>query len=143
MTLQHLIFYSFKSFIWYGNKAINIYSVEKKYISSNQIMVRRSSVPERVTYTILEVNEIVFIDLHQVPAVEVKISFLENVAKSFPLRLFFILGVADKRSDVCDLGHQQSCLTFKKKPHKRHSFTVIYYLVRPACIITEVLISKE
>lgn len=106
-------------------------------------MVRRSSVPERVTYTILEVNEIVFIDLHQVPAVEVKISFLENVAKSFPLRLFFILGVANKRSDVCDLGHQQSCLTFKKKPHKRHSFTVIYYLVRPACIITEVLISKE
>lgn len=63
----------------------------------------RSSVPECVTYTILEVDEVVVIDPHEVSTVEVKISLLENITKFLPLRLFFILGVADERSDVCDL----------------------------------------
>lgn len=73
------------------------------------------SVPERVTYTILKVNKVVVIDPHEVSAVEVKISFLQNITKSFPLRLLLVLGVANKRSNVCDLRHQQSCLTLEER----------------------------
>ena len=83
-------------------------------------MVQWRSVPERVTHTILKVNEVVLIDPHQVSAVEVKISFLENITKSFSLCLFLILGVTGKRSDVCDLRHQKSCLTLEKA--KTHVF---------------------
>lgn len=73
-----------------------------------------NSIPECVTYTILKVNEVVVINSHQVATVEVKISFFENVTKPLPLGLCLILGVADKRGNVCDLRHQQSGLTLKK-----------------------------
>lgn len=62
-----------------------------------------SNVPECVTYTILEVNEVVAVDSHQVSAVEVQISFLQNIAEPFPLSLFLILGIANKRGNTCDL----------------------------------------
>lgn len=69
--------------------------------------------PERVTYTVLKVNEVVLVDSHQVTTVEVKISFSENIPKSLPLGLLLILGVADKRGNVSDLRHQQSRLTWR------------------------------
>lgn len=62
-----------------------------------------SNVPERVTYTILEVNKVVAVNPHQVSAVEVQISFLQNIAESFLLSLFLILGIANKRGNTCDL----------------------------------------
>ena len=100
-------------------------------------MVQWRSVPERVTHTILKVNEVVLIDPHQVSAVEVKISFLENITKSFSLCLFLILGVTGKRSDVCDLRHQKSCLTLKRKP-RYTCFTVTVHQRTP-CPTTGVL----
>lgn len=71
-----------------------ISSVNKKNFP-NEITV--GSVPERVTYTILEVNKVIFVDPHQVSRVEIKIALLENIAKSLPLSLFFVLRVASKR----------------------------------------------
>lgn len=65
--------------------------------------LRLSNVPECVTDTILEVNEVVAVDPHQVSAVEVQISFLQNIAESFPLSLFLVLDIANKRGNTCDL----------------------------------------
>ena len=91
-------------------------------------MLHSYSVPECVSNTILKVDEVVFIDLHQVSAVKVQISFLENITNSLLLRLFFVLGVADKRSDVCDLRHQQTCFTLKKK-----SKYIFYWVGKGLC----------
>lgn len=65
--------------------------------------LRLSNVPECVTDAILEVNEVVAVDPHQVSAVEVQISFLQNIAESFPLSLFLVLDIANKRGNTCDL----------------------------------------
>lgn len=72
------------------------------------------AVPERVTYTILKVNEIVFVNPHQVSAVEVQISLSENVTESLALRLVFVLGIAHEGSYVGNLGYQQSSLALNK-----------------------------
>lgn len=62
-----------------------------------------SNVPECVTYTILEINEVVAVNPHQVSAVEIQISFVQNVVQPFPLSLFLVLGIANKRGNTCDL----------------------------------------
>lgn len=85
----------------------------------SSIKIRLGNVPERVTDAILEVNEVVAVDPHQVSAVEVQISFLQNIAESFPLSLFLVLDIANKRGNACDLWHQQSRLTFKKKKREK------------------------
>lgn len=79
---------------------LKISSVNKKNFP-NEIMV--GSVPECVTYSILEVNKAIFVDPHQVSRVEIKIALLENIVKSLPLSLFFILRVASKWGQVCNL----------------------------------------
>lgn len=85
------------------------------FLHLSYIKIHISNIPECVTYAILEVNKVVAVDPHQVSAVEVQISFLQNIAESFPLSMFLVVDIANKRGNTCDLWHQQSHLTLKTR----------------------------
>lgn len=75
------------------------------FLHPSYIKIHISNIPECVTYAILEVNKVVAVDPHQVSAVEVQVSFLQNIAEPFPLGLFLVLDIANKRGDSRDLWH--------------------------------------
>lgn len=50
----------------------------------------QGGLPKCIPYTILKVNEVVFVNPHQVSTVEVHISFHSNISKSLLLGLLFI-----------------------------------------------------
>lgn len=105
----------------YGDVRFRIFEKIQSYIKKSQ--------PECVTHAVLEVNKVVAVDPHQVSAVEVKISFLQDVTESFLLSLFFVLYIANKRGNCCDLGHKQSHLTLKIR-------TFVFQTVDSSCVKT-------
>ncbi len=69
-----------------------------------------SSLPERVSYSVSEADEVVLILGHQVSGVEVSVSFDKHVSQDLLLRQLFAAGVTEERTLTADLRQQQPCL---------------------------------
>ena len=85
----------------------------------NHLRPYRNS-PEGVSYSVLEVDKIVLVDLEQVPAVEIQISFPQNIPQFLLFSLLFVLSVANEGSDVRDLRHQQSRFSCGRNVYQTH-----------------------
>lgn len=70
--------------------------------------------PESVSNSILKVDEIVVIDGHQVAAVEVKVSFLEDIMQLLLLSLLQVSRITSERCSSCYFTYQKSRLTSGK-----------------------------
>lgn len=70
-----------------------------------------SSLPESVSHSVFETDEIVLILSHQVSSVEVSVSFDKHVSEDLLLRELFVSSVSEERTLTADLRQQQPRLT--------------------------------
>lgn len=71
------------------------------------LIVMNSSLPERVSHSVSEADEVVLILGHQVSGVEVSVSFDKHVSQDLLLRQLFAAGVTEERTLTADLRQQQ------------------------------------
>lgn len=81
--------------------------------------------PERVSDSILKVEEIVFIDAQQVTGVEVHVSFLVDVMQLLLLSLLQVSRITVERRIHCYFTNQESRLTCGRLIRERSSLQVV------------------
>lgn len=69
--------------------------------------------PERVSNSIMKVDEVFVVDPQQISAVEIQVSFHKHITESLLLGLLLVPSVTDKRGVFRDFPDQKAHLIYK------------------------------